>query len=158
MIYFDFDGVIRNLVSTIPGTNFTDWDTPIEGKSFIEYFNNNLNLLIEAPPTEYYSIINNYSKDITIMTCQAESWKSSYEEWISIYFSNRKDIKTIFVDNIQDKIQLLQKEDFLIDDYPKFNDYSQVILIKRIYNRNVKDAFLEISRPEQLQRFLELGV
>ncbi len=153
MIYFDFDGVIRDLCTAI-GQPFDSWDTLIDGKTFVDYIDDNLHLLLDAPPTEYYSVINNYSKDIVIMTCQPELWRPSYEKWIDAYFSNRN-VKTIFVENISDKMRLLQKEDFLVDDYPRFNDYSQVILIKRVYNRFVKGAYMETKYPEELQKFLD---
>ena len=153
MIYFDFDGVIRNLTGVIPDLNFTDWDTLIKGEPFIEYFNDNLNLLLEAPPTEYYPVIKAYDKDIIIITKQDNNWKDAFWQWIMIYFPDRE-IEVIFVEHINDKLKYLASDDLLIDDYPKFDDYSQVILIKRSYNRNVENAFLTINCPEQLQKFL----
>ena len=154
MIYFDFDGVIRNLTVTISDLIFTDWDTQIEGKSFLEYFNENLNLLLEASPTEYYLIIKDYQKEIVVMTHQADNWKDAFWQWMKTYFPERR-IEVIFVEHINDKLGYLNQDDLLIEDYPNFDDYSQIILIKRPYNRNVENAFMFIDQPEQLQKFLE---
>jgi len=150
MIYFDLDGVIRDLCG-ITNQEFPTWCSDIQGMNFIEYFDKNLHLLLEAPPTEYYTVINNYSKDIVIMTSQPENWRQNTIKWIDAYFSNR-DIKIIFDDK---KLHFLAERDFLVEDYPYFENYSQIVLVKRPYNKDVKGAYLEISCPEELEKFLE---
>ncbi len=149
MIYFDLDGVIRNLTSTVtPSIEFNFWSKPINGKSFTEYFDENLHFLLEAPPTEYYSVISNYSRNLTIITSQPENWQEYTSLWIKAYLPNA----TIIFDS--EKLHLLSENDLIVEDYPLYEDYSQVILIDKPYNQDVKNPLIRIKNPKQLQEFL----
>jgi hypothetical protein len=48
------------------------------------------------------------------------------------------------------KLPLLKVNDLLIEDYPFFNDYSQVLVIDRLYNRDIKLQHKRIKSPSQL--------
>ncbi len=150
MIYFDLDGVIRDLHSSVrPRQVFREWGSTINGKDFIGYFDENLHLLLESAPTKYYSEIINWNESITIITSQPERWRSHTTEWINSYLPKAQ----IIFDS--EKLHLLGKDDFIVEDYPNYDDYSQIILIDRPYNRCVKSPFLRVKQPSQLRKFLE---
>ncbi len=150
MIYFDLDGVIRDLCTITNNGNYDTWDKPIDGLSFSEFFNQNLHLLLKAPATEYFSVIANYPGEIKIITVQPEPWRPNCIEWVNAYLGNRN--PEIIFEN--DKLQLLSENDLLVEDYPLYEDYSQIILIDRPYNWDVKDPVARVKTPMQLWRIL----
>lgn len=149
MTYFDLDGVIRDLTGTVfPPMEFKDWATPIYGQDLISYFDERLHLLVEAPPTEYAPIIFKV-KDLHIITSQPQQWQENTTKWITSW---RPDAKIIFASK---KLHLLKDKDMIVEDYPKFDNYSQVVLIDHLYNRCVERPLIRITHPDQLEEFLE---
>jgi hypothetical protein len=59
-----------------------------------------------------------------------------------------------YVDNGRDKLALLAPEDLLIEDYPLFEDYSQIILLNQPYNREVLAPYVRIYDKIHLATFL----
>jgi hypothetical protein len=53
LIYFDLDGVLRNL-HNIEGFDPQNWDDPLpNGQGFLEYIDSNINLLRTSQLTKY---------------------------------------------------------------------------------------------------------
>jgi len=151
MIYFDLDGVIRDLCKVTPYYP-QKWDSTFGGLTLVEYFNKYKHLLIEAPATEYFSTIEKYfAEEITIITSQQKGWEIFAEKWLEIYFIDTK--VNIIYDT--EKLYLLKNNDFLVEDYPKYNDYSQIVLIDRPYNREVVSPYLRIHSPQELEIFFK---
>lgn len=151
MIYFDLDGVIRNLCGIDRG-NWQRWDDRIDGKTVVDYVNSDLSLLYQAPTTEYYPVICELQR-INIITCQPESWRPYTMAWISIH-NERGNISVQFVSHADEKLALLNEGDLLVEDYPLFEDYSKIVLIDYPYNQNVKGEVARIKTPDELRRFL----
>jgi hypothetical protein len=147
MIYFDIDGVTRDLCSIVfPNDPFVDWDQQNDqGEGFVDIVNKNPSLCKISPPTEYLHVI----KSVSIphfLTIQPPSWRKYTIEWLD-YHVGRYDVQ--FLDHTENKLNFLQPRDLLVEDYPLFGDYSQVILIDRLYNRNVICA-RRVKTPIQL--------
>ena len=154
MIFFDLDGVIRDLTYYIRGTEpRTDWHGILpNGETVGQYIDNNLNTLITAPPTPYLDVIKQL-KQITILTNQPGPWQYRTLAWIEDHFYGNK-IDVFFVKKMKDKMSYLHDGDLLVEDYPHYDNYSQIVLIDHPYNRNVKNPYLRITSPDQLALFL----
>jgi hypothetical protein len=155
MVYFDLDGVLRDLCGAA-GIEPETYDCKVGpfGQSFMDFFGANPELLLTAKPTEYLHIADFYHKyisKITILTNQVESWKSSAVEWVNTYFKD--DIPEVIF--AKSKLAYLSSEkDLLIEDDPNLSDYSQVMLIDRSYNRNITLPHQRIRSPRLLIREL----
>lgn len=153
MIHFDLDGVIRNLGS-LERKNTPCWKIKIDGEDFCEYINNNLHILKESPPTEYYKTIHSSSDSFSIITRQDWHWRPYTIEWMHKHFSDKK-FKLNFVGSFEEKMSFLKEEDFIVEDFPYFKDYSKIVLIGWPYNENVKGEHIRITNPKQLEDFLK---
>ena len=155
MVYFDLDGVLRDLCGAA-GIEPDKWNCKVGpyNQSFVEFFGDNPELLLTAKPTEYLHIADFYNKyisKITILTNQIESWRRLAVEWINIHFKGNAP-EVIFAKN---KLAYLSSEkDLLIEDDPNLSDYSQVMLIDRSYNRNITLPHRRIRSPRLLIREL----
>jgi hypothetical protein len=86
MIYWDLDGVLRDLTWKIPGCKHPKvWSQkgPF-GYDVVEYINRNLHLLKECRPTRYLNVAM-WQKVVTILTVQRESWKPYTADWLARY-------------------------------------------------------------------------
>jgi hypothetical protein len=153
-IFFDLDGVIRNLCG-LHCDKTKSWDTKIKGLGVCEYVNQDLEKILKSKPTPYFDVINRL-QEITIISQQPNHWRSWSDKWIEKYFGNKK-VTIIYTSECGDyKLNFLKSDDILIEDYPFFSSYKQVILIDYPYNRNVTCSdFMRINNPEQLSRFME---
>lgn len=147
MLYFDLDGTLRDIHAAccwIP----TDWSEKIEGLSVVEYFNQHLELLTSAPGTKYLEPVLNKYEDISIMTCQPSTWRIATGYWLLRHMTNK--ITRIHNLTFNDKLSQLKPDDILVEDYPLYPDYSQIILIDRPYNRNIELPHVRVDSPEAL--------
>lgn len=133
MIYFDIDGVVRDLLHSM-GANPQQWDFTHNGETLIKFYDRNLDMLTTAPTTEYYSTIEQFDENPTFITRCKESWRIPTHDWLADHFAT---FRCIFVNEPEEKLHQLQEGDFLVEDYPGFSDYSQIILIDTPYNQNV---------------------
>lgn len=152
MIYFDLDGVIRSLSPTALGYPAPHWWHKKDGKTIVDLINEDLRILTESPPTEYYPIIKELP-EINIITHQPEHWKERTTEWISHHFPG-KEINIAYVNSPEEKMEYLYDGDYLVEDYPFFKDYSRIILIDRAYNGQAA-APVRIYQPEELRKCLK---
>jgi len=152
MIFFDLDGVLRDLC-TAANIQPTEWNCSIKGLPFIEFFDVNPQLLLDAPVTNYFEIayfIHEYITSITILSTQKESWRESAKAWINYRFNTAP--KVIFTEN---KLPFLRYGDILVEDSPNLTNYSRVLLIDATYNKETSLPHKRITSPKQL--FAELS-
>lgn len=152
MIHFDLDGVIRDLCKSTLGKQPTSWFQKIDGKDICQIIEENLDVLVNSKPTEYYESIVKLKK-ISIITAQPIHWREKTKNWILDHFKYN-DIYLTFVEDGKKKLELLGENDIIVEDFPLFDDYSKVCLIDRPYNREVKGEVLRIYKPEELQKFI----
>lgn len=157
MLYFDLDGVIRNLNTPVYGSDPDFYGQPINGKNFIDYVNDGrIDILTKAPMTEFAEIIismhKKYNQTLNIYTYQIPSWRPSTTSWI---LDNLKGIgKSVkFANTAAEKPNHLKKDDTLVEDFPYFNDYSQIVLINHKYNTGTP-VKTRINTPKDMELFL----
>lgn len=151
MIYFDLDGVLRDITQVYLGYTPSEWNCGIMEKIRLDP-----SLLLKAPPTEYYPIVKEYfeNKTIYIITCQIQQTRKYTIEWVNKHFRN---VKLIQVKYPEEKLKYLKKGDTLIEDYPfyKPTDISHItlVLIDKPYNKS-SICHLRIHSPKALKYFL----
>ena len=161
-IFCDLDGVLRDLhmaVMGFPASEQKEWFCSKDGVDYINIVHNNLDLLVSSPRTVYFDIIveAHRNKTLNLLTCQPISWREKTSEWIVNNIDVSSD--TTFVSNPKEKLKMLKDGDYIIEDYPLFEDYSKVILIDYPYNRNVKRPLFRVKSKGQLRRVLtQIGV
>ena len=153
MIHFDIDGVCRHLIGAIVEGGINQWDQPMpNGQGVCEYIDDHLDLLMTAPATRYCAAIKKL-KNVHFISCQPSSWRPGTAYWIYKHFPNSQ-VTIDFVEKPEEKMEFLDYNDFLVEDYPKFEDYSKIILIDWPYNRHVEKPALRITEPWQLKNIL----
>lgn len=160
-VFFDLDGVIRDLGKVVfKGAVVTDWLQPVDGKyEFFSYMKENMHLLEEAPPTQYYDTIYNYyrmgfkeGKKLNILTHQPKEWRSKTKKWIKKYFPDAN-YDIMFVDSSEEKLEHIENG-VLIDDHPKLVGNSQVIAIDSSWNQPAVNGQFRIKTVEQLEKII----
>jgi hypothetical protein len=148
MIYFDLDGVIRDLHGAL-NWKPTKWEETIKGVNFYEYIDSHPEVLLDANPTEYCEIIKQHNP--LIISAQPNNWRLLTLQWLVKHVPNLKGI--IFTDTPNDKFKHVRPSDFLIEDCPRLKSYSNVILIDRPWNQDVK-TLNRIKTPSELDEVL----
>lgn len=159
MIYYDIDGVLRDLHKTVWGHVPQTWSEQTHGMSMFNYIQNNLDILKNSPKTPYAEVIAKYYKDKTIqlLSSQPEKWQPNTLQWLTKNMNNVKDIDVKFTKGSNEKLPYLKEDDLLVDDSPKFKDYSKIILIHYPYNDIVlkkHKPYALIDTPEALDELL----
>jgi hypothetical protein len=151
MIYFDLDGVLRDL-NGAAGISPVEWNCKIgkDNLRYVPYFTENLNLLYIARPTLYLEVAEVFHKHygITILTDQILSWRRITHLWVDEHFVCSS--PSIVFSN--DKLSLLREGDILVEDHPYLTDYSKVILVDMPYNRGIRLPHVRVSNTHQLFR------
>lgn len=145
MLYLDVDGVIRDLQRAVLGELPDQWNCYKYGIDFCSIINNDLSVLLTAEPTEYYEVIKKIHP-LRIISCQPKNWRDNTGQWLKKHFGY---FEVLFVESPEDKLDMLYDGDWLVEDYPLFNDYKRIILIDRPYNRDV--AADRVKTPEELE-------
>lgn len=157
MLIFDLDGVIRNLCQACFGRHIDTWDQKIDGKDLVDVINDDLGILMSAPPTEYFEVIKQVS-NLFILSCQPAHWRRLTNTWIHMHFFHAS-VRVEYVNSIPEKLSIVASHNaILVEDYPKFSDYSKVILIDRPYNRHVTGFIDRVTTPAQLERHIQNDV
>lgn len=153
MIHFDLDGVSRHLSKGLFNGEIDTWDKLMKtGQNFCDYIDEHLEILMTAPATRFCATIKKL-KEVHIISHQPDHWKPGTMYWLGQHFKNNRLIID-FVKSPQEKMAFLSNGDLLVEDYPKFEDYSKIILIDWPYNRHVKDPYARITEPEQLKKII----
>jgi hypothetical protein len=145
MIYWDLDGVLRNLHEAVYGKTPDTWDCDI-----VKRVNHNLKPLLTAKPSEFYPLVKD--TEITILTHQQPMWRSYTERWIAKWLPKAK---VIYVNAPEEKLTYLKDGDYLVEDNPKLTDYSKIILIMKPYNKHIFSAVYNARTCEDLQGILD---
>ena len=150
MIHFDLDGVCRSLTHHFKEP-FLDYNQSVNGMGFCEYIDTDLSLLESAPPTPYLPIVREYPY-INILTCQPEHWRKPTQRWIDEHLCRTN---VIYFDSPKDKLAYLQDRpgDVLVEDYPFFESYKQIVLIDYPYNRCAV-APVRVRTPGELKEVI----
>jgi len=154
-IYFDVDGVLRNLTKEVLGREPKTWNDieNEEGENLFDLISEELWLLLKAPPTEYVEVVKELSS-ISILSSQPGFWRKWTDKWLDKHFPDTL-VEVNYVAKPEKKLEFLKEEDILIDDYPLFEDNSQVVILDHVYNRDVKDCYARIKNVEDLKKLLE---
>lgn len=154
MIYFDLDNTIRDLnIFNIKGGP-SEWRAGMpNGQTIKDYIDDNLDILVTSPPTEYYPIIKKYTKCPVIITHQREHWLPYTIYWLDRHF---KHYELINVCEIPAKEQYINKDDYLVDDYPHFSSKitNNLLLISMNYNQD-SPCRKRITKPSDLLPYLK---
>jgi hypothetical protein len=159
LIYFDMDGVLRDLCGHIrPTRSVASWDNYIGDEPLMSYINNHLEVLVKSPKTEYFDII--YRQPIvSILTCQPKSWRKHTARWISKHFKKHDgEVNVRYTDSMDEKLGFLGPSDYLVDDCPNFKDFSRIILIRYQYNTHISGAAAIVEDKITLAKILDSGI
>lgn len=154
MIYCDVDGVLRILDVMALGRPAKSWDDVNDnGKNVFQIVNDNPDLCLIAPCSEYLPVINEMfsNKKLCILTSQPKPWRKYTEMWLQTHLNINYEV--IYTKNPSNKLRYLEYGDWLIDDNPNFDNFDQILLIDRIYNRHVNTKY-RIKTPIELWQTL----
>jgi hypothetical protein len=131
LIYWDIDGVIRRLDLAAYGHEVDSWAAKNKiGLTLLDIINNDPSLCRIAPPSEYLPFVNTLPK-LVFLSNQLKDWQSYTDDWLEMHITTEYEV--IYTNN--DKFDYMKEDDFLVDDYPFFENYDRVILVDRLYNR-----------------------
>lgn len=155
MIYFDIDEVVRDLCMGAIGISCKDqptWKTyHADGRHLLEVIDDNLDILINSPVTEYYDTIKNF-KYHNFITHQQDNWVVHTINWTTKHFPNCS-IK--FTKSAEEKLNMVSDGDYLVDDYPYFKKNNKVIMVSRPYNVGAK-CWKRVENPSELDFLINL--
>jgi len=154
-IFWDLDGCIRDLAAPLHGgASPLSWSQPLpNGWDICAWINDNKEILALCPPTQYYCIARALPS-ISIISAQPEGWRPFTSAWIHKHF-NMATTTVTYVDSGEEKLDLLGASDLLVEDYPLFSNYSQIILIDHPYNQGVVAPYKRVYDKCQLVRVLK---
>jgi len=160
VIFFDLDGVIRDLCGAVFKNEPENWEWEEEGEDLYTKVSRDLSALERAKPTEYYPLVLSLGF-VFILSSQPKEWRIFTTRWLDFWFNQNEAFTSSggemyyrFVDSPRDKLRIIRPGDVLVEDYPYFNDYSQIILIDRKYNRNVENPRRRVKTVEELREAL----
>lgn len=152
MIYVDIDGVLRRLDRIALGRDAICWKDCNEKKeSLLKIIDHNLDLLVQAEPTEYLDYFNTWP-ELHLLTSQKKEWRKYTYKWLQEHLKVPFDIT--YSKSADDKLRYLNKKDFIIDDSPMFSNFAKVILIDKAYNKNVHNSY-RIHNVEELKMVMK---
>ena len=155
-IVMDLDGVIRDLneyLQTKHGIPYpTEWNWKHKGKDVYHWIEEDMDVLLNAPPTVYYpTILKMWSrKDREVWTSQPKAWRPNTTQWIKQYLGTNCKIRFFNSSEEKEKGLTEDKNVILIEDCPKFKNYDRIILIDTSYNKNT-EAEVRVCNPKQLE-------
>ena len=86
------------------------------------------------------------------MTAIPDVWLESTFTWIARHLKGR--VNSITFTKHLEKLHLLKERDILVEDCPRYLDYSQVIVIDKSYNRDIALQHTRVHNATEL--FAEL--
>lgn len=150
-LYFDLDGVLREFGTYILGYEPFCWDAKRNGKTVIEIVNEHPEICLSCPETEYLKVVNDMLDHITILTNQKTSWISFTNKWLNNHIKIGYDV--IYTSNAEEKLSMIDKDSILVEDYPLFDNYSNIALITMNYNKHLKVP-IRISNIKEFINFI----
>ncbi len=160
-LWLDIDGVLRDLHALINGGEPKEWSAKVGRYTFNEYVNKRLNILVDAPPTEYFTVICDYVKKIdkvNIISCQPCKWVPYTMEWLNknLNCNGIKDYHLTIVSHIKQKEEYINRNELIIEDYPFFSKRmsKKIILIDKPYNQKSNNHLVRVYNTVELQEAL----
>lgn len=161
-IVWDLDGVLRDLngyLMHLHGGDYpTEWNFKYgNGKDIFECINENLDILVNAPPTAYCAVMKGHFDCPEIWTSQPDNWQAPTTQWIHTHIGSNCVVK--FLKSAEKENLLRVHEDIiLVEDTPNFSSYERVLLIDRPYNQKVfsNKTAVRIYGTRHLNNMLEL--
>ncbi len=162
-IVFDLDGVLRDIISYLEkryNILIREWYWNHEKKDIYKLIKeDNYRALIDAEPTDYLkSIIKNFDY-LEIWTNQPDKWLPYTNKWIDENIKQYIDCEIKIMSSEQkEKLLVLDCDGiYLVEDYPNFKNYENIILVDRLYNRNVICKHRVKNGKELINKLKELG-
>jgi len=148
-IFFDIDGVLRDVVTPIFGKQDVFWDElTIDGKSIVQFIEENPSVLETAPAFDYIYVALEY--EVNFLSCQPYHWRKYTNRWLHKHFPIRHlEGRVIYVTHAKFKMEYIKDGDILVEDYPHFENYNNIILVDRSYNQKT-NASIRVYSPEEL--------
>ena len=161
MLFWDLDGVLRDISTAAYGYHIPQWDYKGEdGKGLIQRVNDNISLLVKAPPTEYKDMVERAYEvmdvELHILTVQPKRWQSYTHLWVLNQFQ-KIGCKITFFQSARDKYAYFKEQEpnsAIVEDHPCFPSYERVILIRRPWNSSVNNALKIIHDVDEMQAFI----
>jgi hypothetical protein len=149
-IFWDLDGVLRNLVFKF-GCYVDAWDQVNgSGKTVMEHVAEDMSILVDAPLDDYAGLAKEFDP-IHIVSAQPDTWRPNTSKWLDKHFPGAK-VK--YLTDTQHKLRYLEAGTrILIEDYPNYPDYTSIILVDRPYNKDTI-APHRVYSPEELRELL----
>lgn len=158
-VFFDLDGVLRDLEKSVFGYRVPHWDTPVDGMAFFDFIEyKGLQIVDQALPTKFYRTVHSWftrhpEHALVILTHQPEHWKKYTERWVKEHFGNIR-YSLCYVDKMMGKLKYLD-DAILIDDYPGFAGNPNVIMVSKTYNKYDAAPHLRISKAAHMEHVLD---
>lgn len=147
-IFFDLDGVIRNLAVAVFGTDPPHYYHTVDGKSLVDIVHENPRMLIDAPETEYCDYIRSTYGEIIILTAQWPDWLDRTRAWIKEHIPH----SVVLNCKPSEKVRFIERiGGLLIEDSPTLSSYKNIILVNRAYNQEVTGC-VRVYNPDELDR------
>ena len=155
-VVFDLDGVLRDLsghIAHMYGEPYPKvWNVKFKGKSIYECINEHPEILLEAPPTGYLDVVKEFYPAPEIWTSQPVAYQENTATWIKKHI--HPDCMLHFYNPEEKARGVKEDEDILLfEDSPNFKDYTNIALIDRPYNQEVKAV--RIFGKRHLKNILE---
>lgn len=156
-IYFDLDGVLRDLEKKVWGKEVEYYDEKIPNwdRSTSEFFLEHPQVFLDALPTKYLNIpkkIISSGKKVNILT--AAVGINPNVEWCNKYLG-KGNYDITFVSSPMEKLSYLDSFDVLIDDYPyvQAEKDNRIWIINRHCNKHIQ-AIRRIYNEKNLENLL----
>lgn len=158
MIYWDVDGVLRNLTGLVWGEDPEHWDTlSPSNEDIFDILKKHPEYYLDAKAFKNVQVAKDYEAhhgSITFLTHQKSEKAQKYTSlWLASHFKN---FNINFVDSMLDKESYLE-HGFLIDDCPLFKDYSKIILVHHRYNKHIQAPMRVFTWRDLETCLLKLG-
>jgi hypothetical protein len=160
-VVFDLDGVLRDIISYLKIKynikEIKQWYWEHGGKDIYALIReDNYNALTKAKPTEYLrSIIKNFNY-IEIWTNQPNDWLPYTNSWINNNITKYIDCGIRVMDSIKKEKKIYNEDIYIVEDYPNFNNYDNIILVDREYNKGVDCKYRVKTGDELIKKIKEL--
>ena len=144
---------MRDLAKKAFGKDPDIWDYIDEnGRSIYQIIKQNKSILETSSPTSYLKVALRYPF-ISILTCQPPDWILYTEKWIKKHLSSVS-YDITYLSHQEEKLKVIGYN-YLIDDYPKFSSYNNIILIDKPYNRNIKVP-IRVENSNKLEKIIDI--
>ena len=152
-VYFDVDGVLRDIVKYL-GTTDNEWDVRVNGKSIMDIITADFSCLKKMPDTQFVPVVRAFTQEPNICSSQIEPLAQKYTtEWLQERFRNPQ-ITYVGKGSYSEKEAVLNENDRIFDDHPKFPENNKLIVVGHGYNAQKKG--FRVETPDEMEAVLEV--